>query len=185
MPAHGKAKAAGSFFSDRPGRRDHERLSDRVWMGCGVALAVVAAVGAAFEIRINDGRPKIYGGAHLALFSQPMRAHEQATLSGSPRPEGPSATSAAIVQDDLGRRGIDFETTATIGKREAPDAEHVVEVGPPYLVFVERAHGIFMTESGQRVLGIGEVAPGGGTIRAFRRRQGHWVAIVALAQTSR
>ena len=154
----------------------------------GVSIACVVLVGAAFEIGTNDGAPKVFGGQHLAVFSQPARSRvaerpraagleNVATTAPAPRTAAPQTAQATA---------IDFETTATIGKeRDRVVQDGVLAIGAPTLVYVERGQGAFEARAGRVMLRVGDAAPGGGVIRSFQRRGGRWVAIVAREQTSR
>jgi hypothetical protein len=185
MPLYRKARALRDDRVDaRPGNAKAESRSERIWTVFGLVLAAAVFVVAAYEIHVNDGAPKIYGGAHLALFSQPMRARDRIKELSVPLGETEPRPDVAL-RAEASQIGIDLEATGTIRKPEPSGFEELVEIGPPTLLYVERAQGVFMTTSGKRALRIGERAPTGGTIRFFKRREGRWVAMVAPGQTSR
>lgn len=160
-------------------RVEGDPRSDRIWIAGGVALAVLTLACAAVEIRDNDGVPKVNGGGHLALFSQPARSRDQLAVAVA-RPVSGSAA------DDARTPDVDFEATATISKRAATGVEpDLTPLGPPTLERFDRGIGMFRTSAGLVGLKVGDPAPGGGVIKSFRRRDGRWVAMVARTQTSR
>ena len=142
--------------------------SDRIWTVGGIALACATAIGAAVEIRINDGTPKINGAAHFALFAQPSRPRINASTAAGVPGETASVTLPTL----------DYEATATIRKPE-PQFQ---------LLYVERGNGVFRGPSGPVHLAPGDRMPDGAILKSFERRNGRWTAVVArdaAAQTSR
>lgn len=164
--------------ADAEGRRRSiaasEMRSENVWIGCGIALALSVAAMALHQLSRNDGAPSIYGGSYLALFGRPALPARRA---GEDRNDAKS--------DDTRRSpAVDYEATASI-RKDAPAAPGKSEViGAPDLAYVDRGVGAFRTDGGLALRRIGDNAPDGRRIAAFRRQDGGWVAVVA-PQTSR
>lgn len=171
----------------RSGNADGERRSERAWVIAGAILASVVLITASIEVWRNDGTPNVYGADHLALFAQPMRAKEEVGATRNEREKAPKSSPSIAQSVSALPATIDYEATATITTTDmtAGEAKPLVAIGSPELLYVERGKGVFRTPSGKRTLGLGDIAPGGGTIHSFKRRNGNWVAMVARGQTSR
>ena len=168
--------------SNRPNiRRLADMRSERLWLAGGIALAGVIAATATMQVRDNDGMPKIYGAEHLALFAQASRGRAPDDAGG----QSVATSSTKSPVRATAPAAVDFETTATIRTDREPDADREAGVvGAPALKSVERGSGAFRTPNGVVMRRVGETAPDGRRIVAFKRRDGEWVAVVS-PQTSR
>lgn len=151
-----------------------EMRSENAWIGGGIALALSVAAMALHQLSRNDEAPGIYGGSYLALFGRPAL---QARRAGEDRND-------AQPGDTRRSPAVDYEATASIRKETPAAPGNSGVIGAPDLAYVDRGVGAFRTYDGLALRRIGESAPDGRTIAAFRRQDGGWVAVVA-PQTSR
>jgi hypothetical protein len=183
--------------SDRPfesARTARDARIEKAMTFCGVAVAGTVAALACLQITVNDGKPKINGAEHLALFGRPKGQERGGIAVASYDTSRPQEKRMAD-EGGGGRPDVDFSTTASIGDGSEPERSERKDasVRPAerrYRIQRVTSDSAFLEARGRTIiLRVGESVAGVGQLKAIVRRDGRWVAIMGpeprVDQTSR